>query len=55
MRFADAAAQLRLLSDPEMAFGELYMDQRLIVTKGTIFDALMLGTRNVSIEDNRSG
>ncbi len=50
VRFADSAAQLRLLSDPEMAFGELYMDQRLIVTKGTIFDALMLGTRNVSLD-----
>jgi cyclopropane-fatty-acyl-phospholipid synthase len=50
VRFTDSAAQWLLLRDPEMAFGELYMDQRLIVTKGTIFDALMLGTRNVSLE-----
>jgi cyclopropane-fatty-acyl-phospholipid synthase len=50
VRFTDSAAQWLLLRDPEMAFGELYTDQRLIVTKGTIFDALMLGTRNVSLE-----
>ncbi len=47
--FKDAAAELRLLLDPESAFGDLFTDGRLVVTRGSIFDALMIGTRNVNV------
>lgn len=47
--FRDAGAELRLLLDPESAFGDLFTDGRLVVTRGSIFDALMIGTRNVNV------
>ncbi len=49
VRFMDAGAELGLLLDPESAFGDLFTDGRLVVTKGSIFDALMIGTRNVNV------
>ncbi|MFY9658765.1 MAG: cyclopropane-fatty-acyl-phospholipid synthase family protein [Methylocystis sp.] len=49
VRFMDAGAELGLLLDPESAFGDLFTDGRLVVTKGSIFDALMIGTRNVDV------
>ncbi len=49
VRFKDAGAELRLLLDPESAFGDLFTDGRLVVTRGSIFDALMIGTRNVNV------
>jgi cyclopropane-fatty-acyl-phospholipid synthase len=48
VRFADRGAEWRLLLDPEFAFGELFTDARLVVTRGTIYDALMIGTRNAN-------
>ncbi|HTO79405.1 MAG TPA: cyclopropane-fatty-acyl-phospholipid synthase family protein [Methylocystis sp.] len=48
VRFMDAGAELGLLLDPESAFGDLFTDGRLVVTKGSIFEALMIGTRNVN-------
>jgi cyclopropane-fatty-acyl-phospholipid synthase len=45
---ADRAAELELLMDPAFAFGELYMDGRLIVTRGSLYDLLELGARNLS-------
>jgi cyclopropane-fatty-acyl-phospholipid synthase len=47
-RLADRAAELELLMDPAFAFGELYMDGRLIVTRGSLYDLLELGARNLS-------
>ena len=35
----------RFMSDPELQFGELYMDGRIEVTHGTLFDVLMLACR----------
>lgn len=42
LRFLDRRAQLAFLLDPELHFGELFTDGRLVVDEGTIFDALSL-------------
>lgn len=42
IRFADTAAQRAMPVDPDLRFGELYMDERLVVEKGSIFDVLKL-------------
>jgi cyclopropane-fatty-acyl-phospholipid synthase len=42
VRFATKAAQWRILLDPEMALGELYMDQTLLVERGSIADLLAI-------------
>ncbi|TAJ30134.1 cyclopropane-fatty-acyl-phospholipid synthase family protein [Bosea sp. (in: a-proteobacteria)] len=42
IRFADAKAVLGFLTDPEMQLGELFMNRRLIVEQGTIYDFLAL-------------
>ncbi len=36
------------MRDPEFAFGELYMNGRIEVVRGTIYDALALITRNLA-------
>jgi cyclopropane-fatty-acyl-phospholipid synthase len=51
IKFKDPAAQWRLLLDPEMAVGELFMDGGLIVTRGAIFDVLTIATRNVALAE----
>jgi cyclopropane-fatty-acyl-phospholipid synthase len=40
LRFLDRRAQLMLLLDSELRFGELFTDGRIVVDEGTIFDAL---------------
>jgi cyclopropane-fatty-acyl-phospholipid synthase len=45
IRFADWRAQLAFLLDPELYFGELFTDGRLVVEEGTIFDALNIFLR----------
>src|SRR5262249_42480863 len=47
LRFKDAAAPFLLMVDPELNFGELYMDGRIEVTKGNLFDVLMLSAENL--------
>ena len=42
IRLADAGAVFGLVSDPEMQLGELFMNRRLIVEQGTIYDFLAL-------------
>nr|WP_255616724.1 cyclopropane-fatty-acyl-phospholipid synthase family protein [Microvirga puerhi] len=42
VRFTDAAAELAMVLDPDLRFGELYMDGRFVVERGTIFDVLKL-------------
>lgn len=51
LRFNDHAAQIRLMVDPELYFGELYMDGRIDVTKGSLFDVLMLAADNLMRPD----
>ncbi len=47
VRFTDDAAQSALMFDPVLRFGELYMDRRVRVEVGTIYDVLAIASRNV--------
>ncbi len=47
----DRAAALRLVIDPSLALGELYTDNRLSVTEGSIYDLLALAWRNLGLAD----
>jgi cyclopropane-fatty-acyl-phospholipid synthase len=49
IRFNDALGPLGFILTPELAFGELYMDGRVDVTKGTIYDVLALAARNYDL------
>jgi cyclopropane-fatty-acyl-phospholipid synthase len=42
IRFADTAGEWALCLDPELKLGELYMDGRLTVERGSLFDFLQL-------------
>jgi cyclopropane-fatty-acyl-phospholipid synthase len=42
VRFATRAAELGILLDPELKFGEAYMDGTLVVEQGTIADVLAI-------------
>ncbi len=46
IRFADRGAVFALLRDPDLKFGELFMDQRLLVEEGCIYDVLELLLRD---------
>jgi cyclopropane-fatty-acyl-phospholipid synthase len=47
VRLADTAALLALLRDPDLAFGELYMDGRLRILEGSIYDLLAIASQSV--------
>jgi cyclopropane-fatty-acyl-phospholipid synthase len=47
IRIADAAALRAIALDPALAAGEAYMDGRLIVEEGDVYDLLDLAMRNV--------
>ena len=53
VRFADARSEWRLLRDPEFALGELYMEGRLTLTRGDIYDLLAIGVRNIEAPNSR--
>lgn len=42
----DSAAEWALLANPELALGELYMDARLVLEEGDIYDVVALGAAN---------
>ncbi|TAL11305.1 MAG: SAM-dependent methyltransferase, partial [Porticoccaceae bacterium] len=46
IRFADARAQWAFLLDPELRFGELFMDGRLLVEKGSLYELFCLLMEN---------
>ncbi len=46
-RLVDRAAERELLLDPAVSLGELYMDGRVVVTKGSLYEILELGARNL--------
>jgi cyclopropane-fatty-acyl-phospholipid synthase len=46
IRFTDVAAERALAINPELCAGELFMDGRLVVDQGTIFDFLALVLRD---------
>ncbi len=47
IRFADRSSVWELLRDPELKLGELYMDGRLLVTQGDLYDLLAIGSANL--------
>ena len=47
VRFKDRAAERALMWDPSLALGELYMNGRLEVTQGDLYDLLELGACNL--------
>jgi cyclopropane-fatty-acyl-phospholipid synthase len=48
VKFNDRAAEWKLLLDPTLALGEIYMDARMEVTRGDLYDLLELGARNLA-------
>ena len=46
IRFSDKAAERALALDPAMKLGELFMDGRIVVEQGTIYDLVALIKRN---------
>src|SRR5882757_59895 len=42
VRFLTAEAERRLILDPELAFGEIYMDGTFVVERGSIADVLAI-------------
>jgi cyclopropane-fatty-acyl-phospholipid synthase len=44
----DHAAEKRLMLNPALSLGELYMDGRIVVTKGDLYGLLDLGARNLA-------
>lgn len=45
IRFTDKRAVFALLRDPDLNFGEMFMQQRLLVEQGTVYDVLELVLR----------
>ena len=50
IRFTSSGAQLGVLLDPDLRFGEAYVDRSLVIEEGSIADALAL-----AFSQNRSG
>ena len=48
LRLADAAAFWELVADPELKLGELYMNGRLQLTQGDLYDLLAMGSANLT-------
>ena len=48
VRFNDRGAQWRLMMDPSMALGEMFMDGRIDVVRGDLYDLLEMGARNLA-------
>ncbi len=48
VKLLDRAAENRLMLNPALSLGELYMDGRLVVTKGELYELLELGARNLA-------
>ena len=51
VRFVDRGAAGRFVLNPALAFGELFMDGRLIVTQGSIYDVLDLAFTNLNLNE----
>ena len=48
VKLLDHAAEWKLMLNPALSLGELYMDGRLIVTKGDLYHLLELGARDLA-------
>ena len=51
IRFADRGAARQLALNPALAFGELFMEGRLVVTQGSIYDVLSLASSNLKLRE----
>src|SRR5271163_1292852 len=47
VKLVDRGAEWRLMINPALSLGELYMDGRLVVTRGDVYNLLELGARNL--------
>jgi cyclopropane-fatty-acyl-phospholipid synthase len=47
VRLTDRAALLALLRDPDLAFGELFMEGRLQILEGSVYDLLAIAAQSV--------
>src|SRR5579883_247951 len=48
VRIEDEGVKAELLRDPELAFGELYMEGRIVVLRGSIYDVIAVAMRNMA-------
>jgi cyclopropane-fatty-acyl-phospholipid synthase len=48
LKLTDKAAERELLMNPALTFGELFMDGRMLVTHGTLYDLIDCGARNLA-------
>jgi cyclopropane-fatty-acyl-phospholipid synthase len=48
VKVLDRAAEWRLMLNPALSLGELYMDGRIVLTRGGLYDLLELGARNLA-------
>jgi cyclopropane-fatty-acyl-phospholipid synthase len=53
VKILDGGAERRLMLNPALALGELYMDGRVVLTKGGLYDLLALGARNLAALDGQ--
>ena len=51
IRLAEGSAARQLVLNPALAFGELFMEGRLIVTQGSIYDVLSLASSNLKLNE----
>ena len=51
IRFTDRAAVRLFVLNPALAFGELFMEGRLVVTQGSIYSVLALLTSNLKLKE----
>jgi cyclopropane-fatty-acyl-phospholipid synthase len=54
VRFADKGVAWEIMRDPELRFGELYMEGRIQQTRGDLYDLLALGSANLWRNDGPS-
>jgi len=48
VKVLDRAAEWRLMLNPALSLGELYMEGRIVVTRGGLYDLLELGAKNLA-------
>ena len=55
IRLTDRRTELALLRNPKLALGEAYMDGRLLIESGTLYDLLHIAARNIVHFENLTG
>jgi len=54
IRLTDARTGAAIVADPALGTGEAYMDERLVLEQGSIWDLIMLVTGNSPLESDRA-